>query len=140
MANKLNTLVDMFNRVEGEITTRQNMLVNLEKQIMGLVNQLPANVIKEYGVVLPDTLKNSRQRIDRETEGQVLCHMRGLAEQLVSFTRPELVDAVSNTYTHISTNILNRLFDAQEFKRTGTRVGERGNPIVYTGVSNGVDA
>lgn len=129
--SKLKILCEMYERTETEIVARQTICDNLGQQIMAIVSQLSPNVIHEYDVVLPKTLQNARQRISQHTQGDIMCHMRGLAEQHKSFTRPELLDAVKANYTSISTHILNRLFDAQGFERVGVRAEERGNPIIY---------
>lgn len=131
MSADLRTLIATYERVEGEMKIRANMLETLEKQITAIVAGVGPSLIKELGIELPATISNSRQRLSNTQVAEVFTAMRKIAERSVTFTRPELLSVVSEQFSHVSDNILNRIFGEQEFDKVGTRENERGNPIVY---------
>lgn len=129
--SKIQTLCNMYTNIEAQIAQRQEMLESTAEQIMELYHALPENVRKAYGIELPESLRNQRQRIDTDTQAHIRSCMCSMAVEHMAFTRPELIDAVQEQFPSVSVHILNRLFEDCGFRRVGKRQGERGNPIVY---------
>lgn len=126
----IKTLCETYRRIEEQIQIRQNKLVELEQQIRGIIDSLPAKLQEEIEV--PESLKITRQRITKFQEAEIATNMRLYASQSMTFTKPQMVDRMQLAFPEISKNILNRIFEEMQFTSEGRVDGIRGRPHFYS--------
>jgi len=127
----LHQLIEERDILQKRFRLAQCALDKVNVKIEKITELIPSKVLKQLGYDLPESDKK-RQRINKEQHDAIVKIVDHAAEQLGSFTKSEVFDAVRQKYDNISHNILSRLFDSRKFRRVGRRAAEQGNPILYS--------
>lgn len=131
MNPNLKDLCRMYENIESQLKLRHAKLSELEAQIKSFLDALPASVQDDIDF-LPDSIKVTRQRISRDKEAEISVNMRIQAHNLMTFTKPQLTERMQILFPDVSFNIINRIFDDQNYTSEGRVDGVRGRPHLYS--------